>query len=151
MRQSIAALLALLALLALSFDLGVPEMLAAMLVPRNTGPGVPPLEPGPAPDGGSARTCYFPAGNIAYDNVPCQPQNAQTHCCSGTQYCLANGLCRVNLDPGTTEFARGACTDKDWNSPACPQQCKACRFPHLHWLRYFLVRFLGLTIVFSLP
>ena len=71
-------------------------------------------------------TCYFPAGNVADNNVPCNPDAAVSSCCSEQSFCLANGLCLVNNDPDTVEFARGACTDPTFEDPACFQQCHGC-------------------------
>ena len=77
------------------------------------------------------KTCYFPAGNVALNNVPCDPNAEVSSCCSDRSFCLANGLCRVeNSDTeldDTVEFARGACTDQSFQDPACFQQCHSCK------------------------
>ena len=76
-------------------------------------------------------TCYFPAGNVAHNNVPCDPDAAVSACCSHRSFCLANGLCLVNDDKDTVEFARGACTDPTFQDPACFQHCHSCKpSPH---------------------
>ncbi|KAL9081481.1 MAG: hypothetical protein Q9157_000039 [Trypethelium eluteriae] len=78
-----------------------------------------------------SATCYFPAGNIAYGNVPCNPDGEVSTCCGDVSKCLANGLCAVGdtsdglggfLNSGV-EFARGGCTDPTWQDPACFQHC----------------------------
>ncbi len=80
----------------------------------------------------SSGTCYFPAGNIAEGNVPCNPDADVSVCCAGQSKCLANGLCLVETDDGLqgtlntgVEFARGACTDPEWGE-GCFQHCTTC-------------------------
>ena len=71
-----------------------------------------------------AATCYFPSGDIATGNVPCNnATNGESNCCGSADACLANGLCLVNTDTDTVEFGRGACTDQTWKSPDCFQHC----------------------------
>ena len=85
--------------------------------------------------GSNSATCYFPAGNIAYGNVPCNPDAEVSTCCGDASHCLANGLCAVGdtsdglggfLNSGV-EFARGSCTDPSWQDPACFQHCLGCK------------------------
>lgn len=86
-------------------------------------------------------TCYFPAGNIADNNVPCDPDAAVSSCCAQESSCLANGLCLVNNDDDTVEFARGACTDPTFQDPACFQHCHGCGLNR----RFFLMMILTLS------
>ncbi|KAI9690725.1 MAG: hypothetical protein M1820_009856 [Bogoriella megaspora] len=81
------------------------------------------------------QTCYFPSGDIAGGNVPCNPDAEVSTCCGDRSSCLANGLCLVGdtsdglgatLNTGV-EFARGACTDPTWQDPACFQHCLRSR------------------------
>ncbi|KAI4151855.1 MAG: hypothetical protein LQ340_003253 [Diploschistes diacapsis] len=76
-------------------------------------------------------TCYFPAGNIAENNMPCNPEAAVSSCCADQSHCLANGLCLVNQDNDTVEFARGACTDPTFQDPACFQHCHGFHVTYL--------------------
>ena len=73
----------------------------------------------------AAPACYYPEGNLAVDQVPCNAavankgENASA-CCNndGNSYCTQNGLC---LQGGV--LYRSSCTDKSWQSSKCPQLC----------------------------
>ncbi|KAK7216740.1 hypothetical protein V2G26_004743 [Clonostachys chloroleuca] len=69
----------------------------------------------------AASTCYFPNGNIASDNFPCDPDAEQSACCGGGlgNVCLSNKLCQNS----NGNLVRGACTDKNWESPECAMYC----------------------------
>lgn len=84
----------------------------------------------------NSATCYFPSGDVAFGNVPCNPDAEVSTCCGDASSCLANGLCAVGdtsdglggfLNSGV-EFARGACTDPTWQDPACFQHCLSCEY-----------------------
>lgn len=67
-------------------------------------------------------TCYWPDGSTVTQTqgnyVPCNDSGNST-CCLETESCLTNGLCFG----GYLEFIyRGACTDRSWSTPACPNQ-----------------------------
>ena len=68
-------------------------------------------------------TCYFPSGDVATGNVPCNNNTDMSSCCASPSDCFANGLCLVNNDTDTVEFGRGGCTDQTWQSSNCFQQC----------------------------
>ncbi|KAL2130337.1 hypothetical protein VTI74DRAFT_6588 [Chaetomium olivicolor] len=67
------------------------------------------------------KQCFFPNGQQAANDFPCDPNAADSPCCGGSVggVCLTNKLCR-SPDGNTI---RGSCTDKSWNSPECPQYC----------------------------
>ncbi|VUC34379.1 unnamed protein product [Clonostachys rosea] len=69
----------------------------------------------------AANTCYFPNGNVASDNFPCDPDAEQSACCGGGlgNVCLSNKLCQNS----NGNLVRGACTDKNWESPECAMYC----------------------------
>ncbi|CAG9982220.1 unnamed protein product [Clonostachys byssicola] len=69
----------------------------------------------------AANTCYFPNGKIASDNFPCDPDAEQSACCGGGlgNVCLSNKLCQSS----SGNVVRGACTDKNWESPECAMYC----------------------------
>ena len=95
-------------------------------VAANTSAAAPPPAATPAP---GDKLCYFPAGNVAKGNVPCDPTAEVSPCCGDRANCLPNGLCKV---PGATDpnyFARGACTDQSWQSLKCVQRCQTCKPP----------------------
>ncbi|KAF2491805.1 hypothetical protein BU16DRAFT_542893 [Lophium mytilinum] len=71
-----------------------------------------------------SASCYYPDGSF--------PTDYAYQACTGDQFssccipaegdlCLSNGLCQFGKGG---YFFRGACTDKDWNSPNCLQHCK---------------------------
>lgn len=71
------------------------------------------------------QVCYYPDGTEATDHTPCNASASNTptdasSCCHDTSnsYCQDNNLCTWN-----GAMYRGACTDKSWTSPSCPQQC----------------------------
>lgn len=64
--------------------------------------------------------CYFPDGGLSSLDVPCDDTASESFCCFGGQACLSNKLC---YDPTTLRFARGTCTDPNWESAACPKFC----------------------------
>ncbi|KAB8077472.1 hypothetical protein BDV29DRAFT_168224 [Aspergillus leporis] len=69
----------------------------------------------------SATTCYLPSGEVAPNDQPCFPQNPVSSCCGGSTYvCSKNNMC---AHYSGQYFVIGSCTDKTWNSPACPGYC----------------------------
>ncbi|KAH7077168.1 hypothetical protein FB567DRAFT_608132 [Paraphoma chrysanthemicola] len=70
-----------------------------------------------------SASCYYPDGSFPTDYVyvPCSGTE-HTSCCipSEGDQCLSNGLCYY---PGGEYLFRGACTDKNWNSPGCFNHC----------------------------
>ncbi|KAK4149902.1 hypothetical protein C8A00DRAFT_18484 [Chaetomidium leptoderma] len=72
-----------------------------------------------------ASQCYFPGGNESSD-VPCDPKAEVSMCCPTESQCLSSGLCLID-ETGPSQgisFARGTCTDQNWDSPLCPQHCR---------------------------
>ncbi|KAK4164671.1 hypothetical protein QBC43DRAFT_300147 [Cladorrhinum sp. PSN259] len=75
-----------------------------------------------------SKQCYLPNG-LPSNDVPCDPTAEHSMCCNQTSLCVSNGLCVDPLEIGNTSFstgqmfARGTCTDRNWNSKFCPQQC----------------------------
>jgi hypothetical protein len=65
-------------------------------------------------------SCYFPDGGQASLDVPCDASATESFCCFSAQACLSNKLC---YDPTTLQYARGTCTDPNWESAACPKFC----------------------------
>jgi hypothetical protein len=68
-----------------------------------------------------AQTCYFPNGDEAPDDIPCDPSGATTvACCGRESLCTQNNLCYT-----AGRFGRGTCTDKSWNDGRCTgaQEC----------------------------
>ncbi|KAF1966445.1 hypothetical protein BU23DRAFT_574061 [Bimuria novae-zelandiae CBS 107.79] len=71
--------------------------------------------------------CYFPNGKQLHDYTPCNQKAGVSHCCKKTDACINNGYC---FQQGRERFAyglriaRSSCTDRSFDSPACPQYCK---------------------------
>ncbi|KAK4187738.1 hypothetical protein QBC35DRAFT_463588 [Podospora australis] len=67
------------------------------------------------------KLCYYPNGQMAPRDFPCDPDVEDSPCCDGRfgSACLSNKLC---LGPYGT-IARGSCTDKTWQSPSCAAFC----------------------------
>lgn len=63
-------------------------------------------------------TCYFPNGTPSED-IPCTTNSSVDYCCGKNSMCFTNKVC-LNF-VGTLD--RGSCTDKTWNSSACPFFC----------------------------
>ncbi|KAJ5373064.1 hypothetical protein N7517_005070 [Penicillium concentricum] len=81
------------------------------------------------------KTCYYPKGNIAVDDVPCFSGDKDSPCCSKDSICLSNGLCYGKAQPFV--LSRGSCTNKDWPvEGGCDDKCskgnmldKGCALP----------------------
>ncbi|KAF7188005.1 hypothetical protein HII31_10677 [Pseudocercospora fuligena] len=71
----------------------------------------------------SATTCYFPDGTEAANFTTCNAGAANAACCTSSDACLSNGYC-LQQDGLSNRIIRGSCTDKTFDSSACPQQCK---------------------------
>ncbi|PLB52514.1 hypothetical protein P170DRAFT_507284 [Aspergillus steynii IBT 23096] len=68
-----------------------------------------------------AAKCYNPNGELAPNDQPCFPQNPVSACCGGSTFvCSTNNMC---AHYSGQYFVIGSCTDKAWNSPACPGYC----------------------------
>ncbi|KAE8352414.1 hypothetical protein BDV28DRAFT_157929 [Aspergillus coremiiformis] len=71
--------------------------------------------------GSQAATCYLPSGEVAPNDQPCFPRNPISSCCGGSTYvCATNNMC---AHFSGEYFVVGSCTDRTWNSPACPGYC----------------------------
>lgn len=67
----------------------------------------------------SNAQCYYPNGQATQENdIPCT--SGDSACCPSDWTCLNNGLCYNDHEDYLTRFT---CTDKSWNSTACPQIC----------------------------
>ncbi|KAK4233538.1 hypothetical protein C8A03DRAFT_38742 [Achaetomium macrosporum] len=71
--------------------------------------------------------CYYPSGDVAPQDLPCQDETDQAACCGPAYICLSNGICKSSgLEkqlPNQALYVRGSCTDKDWRSSKCPSFC----------------------------
>src|SRR5271155_2089374 len=74
----------------------------------------------------NSDTCYYPAGAVAADSIPCYNAtgDGSSHCCNPiTDVCLDNGLCYAQ--GGYGDIARKSCTDKSWVAASCPSYCRS--------------------------
>jgi hypothetical protein len=69
----------------------------------------------------TTQQCFFPNGQVASNDVPCQLGRI-THCCNNQSLCLTNGFCQsATMQPWA--LSRGSCTDQGWGSD-CPSRCR---------------------------
>ena len=68
-------------------------------------------------------SCFWPAGNPAPIDIPCNSTSSASHCCKKDSVCLSNGYCLNAGDVTPYLLSRGACTDGTWQSDSCPQKC----------------------------
>ena len=66
-------------------------------------------------------TCYYSDGLDAPGDVPCHKDSTvdPDFCCGQGAICLTNKICLNNIET----LVRGTCTDRSWNSTACPSFC----------------------------
>ena len=78
----------------------------------------------------AGSACYYPNGDLNPDDVPCNPSADVSVCCGRGWTCLSNGVCMLSQDSSVGSISRigstyrTSCTDRSWNSPACPSFCK---------------------------
>ncbi|KAI9730704.1 MAG: hypothetical protein M1834_005673 [Cirrosporium novae-zelandiae] len=68
-------------------------------------------------------TCYFPDGTESSTDVACDSGVTDSFCCYKGQACLSTKICLTNPDDAVPVYARGTCTDQNWESSACPNFC----------------------------
>ncbi|KAH0286952.1 hypothetical protein M436DRAFT_60767 [Aureobasidium namibiae CBS 147.97] len=73
---------------------------------------------------GSAQTCYWPDNSVAETLTPCNSAATNSHCCGPYALCLDNGYCFNQGNEYGNRLSRSGCTDKTWNSDACPKYCQ---------------------------
>ena len=78
----------------------------------------------------AATSCFLLSGELASD-PPWDPDASVSMCCANPLECLSNGLClnpKDDLSPGANiSYAQGTCTDDQWGSSICLQNCLASR------------------------
>ena len=81
----------------------------------------------------SAKSCYFPNGQLAGQDTPCYSSSNVSFCCGPGSACLSNKVCinTLNLADYISTKSRGSCTDRSWISNNCPKYCDRGRY-HLH-------------------
>ncbi|KAM0438757.1 hypothetical protein ACHAPT_001515 [Fusarium lateritium] len=67
--------------------------------------------------------CYYPDGQEAPRDVPCDPDAEASPCCAPGYMCISTGMCQALEYAGTSRFARGSCSQQDWSSSNCPNFC----------------------------
>ena len=68
------------------------------------------------------RQCYFPDGSVDSSSTPCDTSSDNSACCGPGNACLSNGYCFTYVDT-MLGLGRQSCTDKTWQSDACPSNC----------------------------
>jgi hypothetical protein len=64
--------------------------------------------------------CFYPDGSTAQSDFACNLTAEHSFCCAVGYNCLENKIC---VAVGESDWNRGSCTDKSWNSPECPRFC----------------------------
>jgi hypothetical protein len=64
--------------------------------------------------------CFYPDGSQAQSDYACNLTAEHSFCCAIGYNCLDNKIC---VAEGYSDWNRGSCTDKTWNSPDCPRFC----------------------------
>lgn len=81
--------------------------------------------------------CYFPNGQTAVKDAPCNNDADYSACCGSGFVCLSNGMCATLVDlgkPGDQKpFFRASCTDKSWTSGSCPSYCLNPKLDSVNW------------------
>lgn len=75
----------------------------------------------------AAQNCYYPNGDLSTTDAPCSSAEGAA-CCPLDWQCLDNGLCYLD---NQKYFGRYTCTDKSWQSSACPGFCTNSEHPTL--------------------
>ncbi|RYP45963.1 hypothetical protein DL769_011422 [Monosporascus sp. CRB-8-3] len=72
--------------------------------------------------------CYYPNGDEAALDNPCNPDAESSACCAGGSYgniygmaCLSNNLCLG----ANGRIVRGTCTEQGWSGEGCAHYCMA--------------------------
>jgi len=68
-------------------------------------------------------SCFYPNGSLALSDYACNLTAEASFCCAIGFNCLDNKICTAEGE-GPQWYNRGSCTDKNWDSPDCPQFCK---------------------------
>jgi hypothetical protein len=97
---------------------------------------------------GNAQTCYWPDKSVAQDITPCNSAANNSQCCGPYALCLDNGYAEDDLKILSRHYrrfsycfnqgneygnriSRSECTDRTWDSDACPQKCQTSEFQPL--------------------
>lgn len=73
--------------------------------------------------------CYFPGGNWAQFQSPCDPHAFTSQCCPQGYACFSNHLCVLtdnsndNSGSAVGSAIRGTCTNPSWDKDACGTFC----------------------------
>lgn len=76
----------------------------------------------------AAQSCYYPNGDLSTTDAPCSSEEGAA-CCPLNWQCLDNGLCYLDNEK---YYGRYTCTDKSWQSSACPAFCTDSMNPLPH-------------------
>ena len=77
--------------------------------------------------------CYFPGGDLAADDRPCDQFAFTSLCCPFGWTCFSSKICIItNPDTATEDLPigtsiRGTCTNPDWNNDVCGDFCLSMR------------------------
>lgn len=77
--------------------------------------------------GEQQAVCYFYDGSVAPNHSPCNIEDANgqgSSCCNEMDTCLTNGYCLQTSGNFDNRLGTPSCTDRSWNAPSCPMDCK---------------------------
>ena len=72
-----------------------------------------------------SSSCYYPDGTYIAADRPCITNGTQESFCCGSQgvTCLSDKVCYNSNASSGNEYVRGSCTDRSFQSSACPNFC----------------------------
>lgn len=79
-----------------------------------------------AANSNSNSICYYPNKEIAEGETPCNSSAEHSSCCSTDDVCLSNSYCFNR----SGRVVRSSCTDRNWESAACPYFCRDGMYIH---------------------
>ncbi|KZL68033.1 hypothetical protein CT0861_04157 [Colletotrichum tofieldiae] len=68
-------------------------------------------------------TCFDRSSNQDLGLVACDPNGDLKSCCAPSDSCASNGLCVTNRTDTLTPYFINGCTEQNWNSATCLNQC----------------------------
>jgi hypothetical protein len=83
----------------------------------------------------SHAECWFPNGDRAWKDNPCNDDGNNSTCCPLGSECMSNNLC---FFPGPDIYERHSCTDRSWEDPNCLNICSRGEFRLIVFLKCVL-------------
>ncbi|KAK8867656.1 hypothetical protein PGQ11_006234 [Apiospora arundinis] len=87
---------------------------------------IPPRRSSISAAAGSNSKCYKRDGSVQTSDwnwLPCDPNAKASHCCSGGDFCMSNGLCLD--DGGDPYYSAQGCSSPEWPQEGCREICNS--------------------------